>query len=124
MSNFTTHKGFSKILQTKKRPYQIINKPTEVTYNLIDQNKKPKETTLHRNNIILIKTKTLFKNYTVIIFCWTPLKHPKKSSIKEYPTIQKHYKNQQTKRQKIHQKNTLKLPLLARGQIKSYKKKF
>ena len=39
--NFTTQKGISKKLQPlQKGPYQIIWKPTDVTYKLIDPNKK------------------------------------------------------------------------------------
>ena len=48
--NFTTQKGISKKLQPlQKGPYQIIDKPTDVTYKLIDSNKK--ETVQHRNNL-------------------------------------------------------------------------
>ena len=39
--NFTTQKGISKNLQPlRKGRYQIIEKPTDVTYKLIDTNKK------------------------------------------------------------------------------------
>ena len=39
--NFTTQKGTSKNLQPlRKGPYQIIDKPTDVTYKLIELNKK------------------------------------------------------------------------------------
>ena len=40
--NFTTQKGISKKFTTtpKKRPYQIIDKPTDVTYKLTDLKKK------------------------------------------------------------------------------------
>ena len=41
LSNFTTRKGISKKLQPlRKGTYQIIDKPTEVTYKLTDLNKK------------------------------------------------------------------------------------
>ena len=39
--NFTTQKGISKMLQPfRKGPYQIIDKPTDVTYKLTDSSKK------------------------------------------------------------------------------------
>ena len=39
--NFTTQKGNSKMLQSfRKGPYQIIDKPTDVTYKLTDSSKK------------------------------------------------------------------------------------
>ena len=39
--NFTTQKGISKTLQPlRKGTYQIIDKPTDVTYKLTDLNKK------------------------------------------------------------------------------------
>ena len=49
--NFNTQKGISKKLQPlQRRPYQIIDKPTEVTYKLIDSTKK--EIVQHRNNLL------------------------------------------------------------------------
>ena len=49
--NFNTQKGISKKLQPlRKGPYQIIDKPTEVTYKLTDSSKK--EVIQHRNNIL------------------------------------------------------------------------
>ena len=51
LPNFNTQKGISKKLQPlRKRPYQIIDKPTEVTYKLTDLNKK--EIVQHRNNLL------------------------------------------------------------------------
>ena len=47
----TTQKGISKKLQPlRKGPYQIIDKPTYVTYKLIDLNKK--EIVQHQNNLL------------------------------------------------------------------------
>ena len=44
--NFATQKGISKKLQPRqKRPYQIIDKPTDVTNKLTDTNKKRNCTT-------------------------------------------------------------------------------
>ena len=48
---FDTQKGISKKLQPlRKGPYQIIAKPTDVTYKLTDLNKK--EIVQHRNNLL------------------------------------------------------------------------
>ena len=49
--NFKTQKGISKKIQPiQKGQYQIIDKPTEVTYKLTDSNKK--EIVQHRNNLL------------------------------------------------------------------------
>ena len=49
--NFTTQKGISKKLPPlRKGPYHIIEKLTDVTYKLIDTNKK--EIIQHRNNLL------------------------------------------------------------------------
>ena len=49
--NFTTQKGISKKLQPlRKGPYQIIDKPTDVTYKLFDTSKK--KIVQHRNNLL------------------------------------------------------------------------
>ena len=49
--NFQTQQGISKKLQTlRKRPYQIISKPTEATYKLTDSTKK--EIVQYCNNLL------------------------------------------------------------------------
>ena len=49
--NFNAQKGISKKLQPlRKGPYQIIAKPTDVTYKLTYSNKK--EIVQHRNNLL------------------------------------------------------------------------
>ena len=49
--NFNTQKRISKKLQPlRKRPYQIIAKPTDITYKLTDSNQK--EIVQHRNNLL------------------------------------------------------------------------
>ena len=49
--NFNSQKGISKKLQPlPKGPYQIIDKPTEVTYKPTDSSKK--EIIQHRNNLL------------------------------------------------------------------------
>ena len=47
--NFNTQKGISiKLQPLRKRPYQIIAKPTDVAYKITDSNQK--EIVQHRNN--------------------------------------------------------------------------
>ena len=49
--NFTTQKGISEKLQPlRKDPYQIKDKPTDVTFKLTDLNKK--EIVQNRNNLL------------------------------------------------------------------------
>ena len=49
--NFDAQKGTSKKIQLfRKGPYQIIDKPTEVTYKFIDFNKQ--DIVQHRNNLL------------------------------------------------------------------------
>ena len=49
--NFNTQKGISKKLHSlRKGPYQIIAKPTDVTYKIIDSDQK--EIVQHRNNLM------------------------------------------------------------------------
>ena len=49
--NFNTQNGISKKLQPlRKRPYPIIDKPTEITYKLTELNKN--EIVQHRNNLL------------------------------------------------------------------------
>ena len=49
--SFTTQNGISKELQPlEKRPYQIIDKTTDVKFKLMDLNKK--EIVQHRNNFL------------------------------------------------------------------------
>ena len=74
--NFNTQKRISKKLQPlRKRPYQIIAKPTDVTYKLTDSNQK--EIVQHRNNLLPVLPKRVratrinsivffhrFKNYS------------------------------------------------------------
>ena len=50
ITKFTTQKGVSKKLQPlRKRLYQTIEKPTNVTYKLIDTNKKE---IIQRSNLV------------------------------------------------------------------------
>ena len=47
---YNTKKNFEKLQPLRKGPYQIIAKPTEVTYKLTDSTKK--EIVQHRNNLL------------------------------------------------------------------------
>ena len=63
--NFNTQTGISKKLQPlRKGPYQIIDKPTEVTYKSTDSNKK--EIVQHRNNLLPKRIRT--PRFNSIIF--------------------------------------------------------
>ena len=60
--SFNTQKGISKKLQPIRRgPYQIIDKPTEVTYQLTDPNKKKLFNTI-TTYCVIIQKNTLFAN--------------------------------------------------------------
>ena len=62
ISNFVMQNGVSKKLEPiQKGRFQIIDKPTDVTYKLIDSNKK--EIVQHRNNLLPYYPKnTIFAN--------------------------------------------------------------
>ena len=61
--NFQTQKGISKKLQPlRKGPYQIIDKPTEVTYKLIDTTKKKKLFNTETIYYLIIQKNTLYAN--------------------------------------------------------------
>ena len=71
--NFNTQKGISKKLQPlRKRPYQIIAKPTEVTYKLTDSTKK--EIVQHRNNFLPYYPKEYALRKLTQLYSFTGLK--------------------------------------------------
>ena len=71
--NFQTQKGISKKLQPlRKGPYQIIAKPTEVTYKLIDTTKK--EIVQHRNNLLPYYPKEYALRELIHLYFFTGLK--------------------------------------------------
>ena len=99
--NFTTQKKISKKLQPlRKRPYQIIDKPTDVTYKLTDLNKK--EIVQHRNTLLPYYPKEYALRELTKLYSFTDLKSIKivqnKNQIKTL--ICKPYKNNQIKRKK------------------------
>ena len=70
---FTTQKGISKKLQPlQKGPYQIVDKPTDVTYKLSDSNKN--ENIHHRNNLLPYHPKDYALRELTQIYSFTGLK--------------------------------------------------
>ena len=71
--NFNTQKGISKkLLPLRKGPYQIIAKPTDVTYKLRDSNKK--EIVQHRNNLLPYYPKEYALRKLTQLYSFTGLK--------------------------------------------------
>ena len=71
--NFNTQKGISKKLQPlRKGPYQIIARPTDVTYKITDSNKK--EIVQHRNNLLPYYPKEYALRELTQLYSFTGLK--------------------------------------------------
>ena len=71
--NFNTQKGISNKLQPlRKRPYQIIDKPTEITYKLTASTKK--EIFQHRNNLLPYYPKKYALRELTQLYSFTGLK--------------------------------------------------
>ena len=71
--NFNTQKGISKKLQPlRKGPYQIIAKPTDVTYKIFDSDKK--EIVQHRNNLLPYYPKEYALRELTQLYSFTGLK--------------------------------------------------
>ena len=108
--NFNTHKGISKKLQPlRKEPYQIIAKPTDVTYKLTDSTKK--EIVQHRNNLLPYYPKEYALRELYQLYSFTGLKviqnHPHtEKKIDEQQNIHQENQNQTQIRTKNNQKNT------------------
>ena len=95
--NFNTQKRISKKLQPlRKGPYQIIAKPTDVTYKITDSNKK--EIVQHRNNLLPYYPKEYALRELTQLYSFTGLKiiqnepHLKNTEQNDNPT-----ENQNTK---------------------------
>ena len=96
--NFQTQKGISKQLQSlRKGPYQIIDKPTEVTYKLIDTAKK--EIVQHRNNLLPYYPKEYALRKLTQLYSFTGLKVIQNNTQIE-PKLDENHKNQHTQIQK------------------------
>ena len=71
--NFNTQKGISKKLQPlRKGPYQIIAKPTDVTYKITNSNQK--EIVQHRNNLLPYYPKEYALRELTQLYSFTGLK--------------------------------------------------
>ena len=71
--NFNTQKGISKKLQPlRKGPYQIIARPTDVTYKITDSDKK--EIVQHRNNLLPYYPKEYALRELTQLYSFTGLK--------------------------------------------------
>ena len=72
--NFNTQKGISKKLQPLRKggPYQIIAKPTDVTYKITDSDKK--EIVQHRNNLLPYYPKEYALRELTQLYSFTGLK--------------------------------------------------
>ena len=96
--NFQTQKGISKKLQPlRKGPYQIIDKPTEVTYKLIDTAKK--EIVQHRNNLLPYYPEEYALRELTQLYSFTGLKVIQNDTQKE-TKLNENHKNQHTPIQK------------------------
>ena len=100
--NFQTQKGISKKLQPLRRgPYQIIDKPTEVTYKLKDTTKK--EIVQHRNNLLPYHPKEYALRELTQLYSFTGLKVIQNNTQIE-PVLKETNKNQHTQ---IRQQNRI-----------------
>ena len=71
--NFNTQKGISKKLQPlRKGPFQIIAKPTDVTYKITDSEQK--EIVQHRNNLLPYYPKEYALRELTQLYSFTSLK--------------------------------------------------
>ena len=93
--NFNTQKGISKKLQPlRKGPYQIIAKPTDVTYKITDSEQK--EIVQHRNNLLPYYPKEYALRELTQLYSFTGLK-----VIQNYP----HTENKTKEQHDIHLEN-------------------
>ena len=93
--NFNTQKGISTKLQPlRKGPYQIIAKPTDVTYKITDSDKK--EIVQHRNNLLPYYPKEYALREITQLYSFTGLK-----VIQNYP----HTENKTKEQHDIHLEN-------------------
>ena len=98
--NFNTQKGISKKLQPlRKGPYQIIDKPTDVTYKITDSEQK--EIVQHRNNLLPYYSKEYALRQLTQLYSFTGLKviqnHPHtEKEIVEQDNVHHENQNQKT----------------------------
>ena len=102
--NFTAQKGISKKIQPlRKGLYQIIDKPTNVTYKLTDSNKK--EIVQHRNNLLPYYPKEYALRELTQLYSFRGLKIVQNNSENESNQHTDEQTNLKTKQQKelVHQ---------------------
>ena len=105
--NFNTQKGISKKLQPlRKGPYQIIAKPTDVTYNFTDSIKK--EIVQHRNNLLPYYPKEYALRELTQLYSFTGLKVIQNHSHTEKEIDEQHnvHHEKQNQKQTTTQNNT------------------
>ena len=108
--NFNTQKGISKKLQPlRKGPYQIIAKPTDVTYKITDSDKK--EIVQHRNNILPYYPKEYALRELTQLYFFTGLKIIQNNPHTENETKEQHdnHLKNQNKKSTTTKNNTKKL---------------
>ena len=104
--NFNTQKRISKKLQPlQKGPYQIIAKPTDVTYKLTDSTKK--EIVQHRNNLLPYYPKEYALRELTQLYSFTRLKVIQNHTHTEQETnVQDNVHHKQNQKQNTSQNNT------------------
>ena len=108
--NFNTQKGISKKLQPlRKGPYQIIAKPTDVTYKITDSDQK--EIVEHRNNILPYYPKEYALRELTQLYSFTGLKVIQNNPHTENETKEQHdiHLENQNKKSTTTKNNTKKL---------------
>ena len=110
VTNFNAQKGISKKLQPlRKGPYQIIAKPTDVTYKLTDSNKK--EIVQHRNNLLPYYPKEYALRELTQLYSFTGLKVIQNHSHTEKEIHEQHnVHNEKLKQKQTTTQNNTKTP--------------
>ena len=99
IQNFTTQKGISKKLQPlRKGPYQIIDKPTDVTYKLTHSSEK--KIVQHLNNFLTYYPKEKALRELTQLFSFTGLK-----IVRNNPKIEQNKNIDKNKNQKPTHQN-------------------
>ena len=116
--NFNTQK----LQPLRKGPYQIIAKPTDVTYKLTDSNKK--EVVQHRNNLLPYYPKEYALRELTQLYSFTGLKviqnHPHtEKEIDEQDNV--HHENQNQKRTKAKSNQKMPDPIIPQKETKNRK---
>ena len=108
--NFNTQKGIYKKLQPlRKGPYQIIAKPTDVTYKITDSDQK--EIVQHRNNLLPYYPKEYALRELTQLYSFTGLKVIQNNPHTENETKEQHdiHLENQNKKSTTTKNNTKKL---------------